>query len=93
MANVSGLTGMSRIKAVAVRFTIKEAVIKASMGSLTLADLSNIEVFEVRNGVYNVAIRTGGLDSVFLTSAFVDNDLAIAVAIQDRTDAPTYRDK
>jgi len=74
----------SRVKSLAGRFAVKEAVIKASQGELKLDDLANIETSKGKNGEPLVHINVKGFSGHFEISLSHDGDYAIAVAYKTK---------
>ena len=69
------------IRSLAGRFAIKEAVIKASDGRLSLADLRKIETYATPNGAIQVRVQ-GMKGLVFAVSLSHDGEYAVAIAVR-----------
>jgi len=74
---------VSRLQSLAGRFAIKEAVIKASKGELTISDLKAIEVRQASSGYLEVFISRKDLSCIFYeVSMSHDGDYAVGIAMK-----------
>jgi len=70
-----------RIQSLAGRFAIKEAVIKASKGELTMSDLHNIEIRQDSKGFFDVLIMKDSISCrQYKASISHDGEYVLAVS-------------